>query len=73
MRLPRVRFTIRQWLIVVVVSALVLTPFAWVSPGARWPLLIFCLTFALFFLVAASPFLTHLRHHNVASSAVVKS
>ena len=57
MRLPRLQFTIRRFMIVVVVSALILTPFAWALPELRWPLLTSCLTFALFVLVVASPFL----------------
>ena len=60
MKLPRVRFTIRRFMIVVVGAAVLLTPPAWMSPGEWWTLLTMCCRialFALFALVVASVFL----------------
>jgi hypothetical protein len=57
MRVPRVRFKIRHFMIVVAVAALVVTPFAWAPPELRGRLLIFALTVATMLLIVASPFL----------------
>jgi hypothetical protein len=55
MRVPRVRFTIGRLMIAVAVSALVLTPFAWSPPGARWLLFSSCLTWFLMLVLVSSP------------------
>jgi hypothetical protein len=57
MRLHDVRFTIRGLMTAVAVSAVILAPFAWTSPGSRWPLLIGILTVGSMLLIVASPFL----------------
>jgi hypothetical protein len=57
MRLHDVPFTIRGLMAMATVSALVLTPFAWISPRLRWPLLIGVLTVGSMLLIVASPFL----------------
>ena len=57
MRPQRVRFTIQRLMTVVAVSALVLTPFAWTSPGSRWPFFIGVVTVGSMVLIVASPFL----------------
>jgi len=57
MRLHRLRFTIGRLMTVVAVSALVLTPFAWTSPGSPLPLLLGVLTVGLMLLIVSSPFL----------------
>ena len=56
MRLLRIQFQIRSLMAGVAVSALVITPFAWTSPGSRWPLLVAVLTVGSMLLVVASPF-----------------
>ena len=56
MRPQRVRFTIQRLMTVVAVSALVLTPFAWTSPGSRWPFFIGVVTVGSMVLIVASPF-----------------
>jgi hypothetical protein len=57
MRLHDVAFTIRGLMAMAAVSALVLAPFAWLSPGSRWPLFIGVLTVGSMLLIVASPFL----------------
>jgi hypothetical protein len=56
MRRLRIQVQIRSLMAAVAVSALVITPFAWTSPGSRWPLLVAVLTVGSMLLVVASPF-----------------
>ena len=55
MRLPRM--TTRRWMKAVVVAAVILTPFAWLSRESRAPFHVTTLTVGLLLLVFASPFL----------------
>lgn len=57
MRLPQVRFRIRRLMIVVAVAALILTPFAWLPPESRRPLLMASLTVTPMLLIVISSFL----------------
>ena len=57
MRRVHLQFTIGRLMAVVAVSALVFSPFAWVSPESRWPLLLEVLVVGGMFLIIASPYL----------------
>ena len=57
MRFLQAGFKIRQLMIAVAISALVLTPFAWVSRESRWPLFVAVLTVAPMLMILGSAFL----------------